>query len=77
MPKLVLNNVPGHYEGSGFEVDINSQQIIIRTKRGESDDEPRIPKKQHETTDPRIGPNSTRQAKQKLRITTLLSRQSL
>jgi hypothetical protein len=32
MSKLIINNTPGHYEGSGFEVDVNSQQIVIRSK---------------------------------------------
>lgn len=31
MAKLVLANIPGHYEGSGIEVDISTHQIVIRT----------------------------------------------
>jgi hypothetical protein len=32
MPKLIIPNIPNHYEGSGFEVDVTATQIIVRSK---------------------------------------------
>ena len=32
MPKLIIPNQLGHFEGSGFEVDISQHQIVVRTK---------------------------------------------
>jgi hypothetical protein len=58
MSKLVIPNVPNHYEGSGFEVDVTNNQIIIRTKGPEPErfhKERQKPQQQ----DPVIGPIST------------------
>ena len=32
MSKLIIPNIPNHYEGSGFEVDVTATQIIVRSK---------------------------------------------
>ena len=32
MPKLIIPNQLGHFEGSGFEVDISQHQVVVRTK---------------------------------------------
>ena len=32
MSKLIIPNQLGHFEGSGFEVDISQHQIVVRTK---------------------------------------------
>lgn len=31
MPKAVIPNIVGHYEMSGFEIDVYDKQIVIRT----------------------------------------------
>jgi hypothetical protein len=52
MPKLVLNNIPGHYEGSGFEVDITAHQVIVRSRFDNSDQAgPRRTKEQRASPD--------------------------
>jgi hypothetical protein len=57
MSKLIIQNIPGHYEGSGFEVDVNMAQIVIRSKGPEPErfhkDQPRPQR------NPAIGPVSS------------------
>jgi hypothetical protein len=55
MSKLVIPNIPNHYEGSGFEVDVTPMQIIVRNKN-----EPERKEQQRERQrDPAIGPVSS------------------
>jgi len=60
MSKLIIQNIPGHYEGSGFEVDVNMAQIVIRSKGPEPE---RFHKEQQREKprqqDPAIGPISS------------------
>ena len=54
MSKLIINNFPGHYEGSGFEVDVSTQQIVIRSTGGyqQNNNQPRKDKQKNQNQQP-------------------------